>query len=329
MDRRGFLTALAGTFAGPLAAEGQQAAKVYHIGFLTTSPPTAPGFARNLEAFRQALAERGWVEGRNILIEYRSAEGKVERLQNLAAELARLQLDLIVSTSTPATSAIKQATSTIPVVMTYIADPVGAGIVASLARPGGNITGVSSGYRPETMGKLLELLKEIVPKLSRVAVLRSPGPSSQTLPLGAVQTGAEVLGVELQLLEVQSPNGFEAAFATMKKQRVDGLIVWQGPFFLTHARHIVDLAAKNRLPAVYALREFVEVGGLMGYAVDPPEMLRRTAGYVDRILRGAKPADLPIEDPTKYEVIINLKTAKVLGLTIPPSLLLRADQVIE
>ncbi len=313
----------------PLAGDAQQAGKVYRLGFLQNSPPTIPGVARNLEAFRQGLSERGWAKGQNIVIEYRYAEGRVERFPSLAAELVSLKVDVIVVVSTPGARAAKEATTTIPIVMAYVFDPVGLGVVASLARPGGNVTGVAFVAGPEIAGKYLELLKEIVPKLSRVAVLSNPDSPASPFLLRETQAAAQVLAVKPQLLEVRSPNELEGAFAAMSRERADALLVLPHPFNFYHAKQIADLAAKSRLPAVYPFRESVEAGGLMAYAADAPDMFRRAATYVDKILKGAKPADLPVEQPTRFELVVNLKTAKALHLTIPRALLLRADQVVE
>ncbi len=318
-----------GLLSLPLAAAAQQGGKVYRIGYLGNSPPTIPGVARNLEVFRQGLSERGWAEGQNIVIEYRVTEGRVERLPSLAAELVSLKVDLIVAVSTPAARAAKQATATIPIVMVYAFDPVGIGVVASLARPGGNVTGVAFFIGPEIVGKYLELLKEAVPKVSRVAVLSNPDSPASPFLLRETQAAAQALAVKLQVLEVRSPNELEGAFAAMTRERAGALLVLPHPFTFYHAKRIADLAAKSRLPAVYPVREAVEAGGLMAYAADAPDMYRRAATYVDKILKGAKPGDLPVEQPTKFELVINLKTAKTLGLTIPRALLLRADQVVE
>jgi len=313
----------------PLAADAQQPGKVPRIGVLANALPTTPEVSRNWEAFRQGLGERGWVEGQNIVIEYRWAEGRLERFPALAAELVGLKLDLIVAASTPGARAAKQATSTIPIVMVYVSDPVGDGLVASLARPGGNVTGMTFGAGREIAGKHLELLKEAVPKLSRVAVLLNPDSPESAVFLRETQAAAQALAVKLQLLEVRSPNELEGAFAAMTRGRADALLVLPHPLTFAHTRRIVDLAAKSRLPAMYPFREAVEAGGLMAYAANAPDMFRRAATYVDKILKGAKPADLPVEQPTKFELIINLKTAKTLGLTIPQSILIRADQVIQ
>ncbi len=318
-----------GILLAPLAAEAQQAGKVYRIGFLQSSPPAIPGVASLLEAFRQGLREGGWVEGQNILIEYRFTEGRVERYPSLAAELVSLKVDLIVAASSLGAHAAKQATTTIPIVMVYVFDPVGLGVVASLARPGGNVTGVAFVAGPEIAGKYLELLKEAVPKVSRVAVLSNPDSPASPVLLRETEAAAQALAVKLQLLEVRSPNELEGAFAAMTRERAGALLVLPHPFTFYHAKRIADLAAKSRLPVMYPFRESVEAGGLMAYAANAPDMYRRAATFVDKILKGAKPADLPVEQPTKFELVINLKTAKALGLTIPRSVLIRADEVIE
>ena len=326
--RRAFLGTLAGgLLAASLAAEAQQPARVPRIGVLTNAQDT-PEFRRFWDPFRQGLRERGWVEGQNIVIEWRYTEGKPELFPGLAAELVSLKVDLILASTTPGVRAAKQATSTIPIVMTYVLDPVGAGLVAGLARPGGNVTGVTYGAGPEIVGKYLELLKEAVPKLSRVAVLLAPDPVSPVL-VRETRAAAQALGVNPQLLEVRNPDEFEGAFAAMRRERADGLLVAPHTFTFVHARRIIELAAASRLPTVYAFREPVEAGGLMGYGANAPDMFRRAAIYVDKILKGANPADLPVEQPTKFDLVINVKTAKVLGLTIPQSLLLRADEVIR
>ncbi len=315
--------------AAPFAAGAQQPGKVYRIGFLSNAPPTAPEVSRNWGAFRQGLGERGWVEGQNFVMEHRWTAGRVERFPSLAAELVSLKVDVIIALSGPGAHAAKQATRAIPIVMLYGADPVGEGLVDSLARPGGNLTGLTYFVGPEIVGKHLELLKEAVPQVSRVAVLLNPASRGSPAFLRETQAAAQVLAVKLQLLEVRNPNELEGAFAAMTRERANALLVLPHPFTFVHARRIADLAAKSRLPAVYAFRESVEAGGLMAYAADAPDMFRRAAGYVDKILKGARPADLPVEQPTRFELVINLKTAKALGLTIPPSVLFRADQVIQ
>jgi putative ABC transport system substrate-binding protein len=301
----------------------QQPGKTARIGFLffVTSPSLD-------EAFRQGLHELGYVEGQNIAIEYRSAEGKSERLPGLAAELVRLKVDVIVAASPPATEAAKGATSTIPIVFAVSGDPVAAGLVASLARPGGNITGLAT-ISGDVLGKQLELLKGVTPKVSRVAVLQNPSNPGHALMLPQAEGAARALGVQLQVLKARTPSEIEAAFAAMSSQRAGGVLVLRDALFRAQRAQIAALAAKRRLPAVYGLREEAEAGGLMAYGASVPHMFRRAATYVDKILKGAKPADLPVEQPTKFELVINLKTAKALGLTIPPSLLGQADQVIQ
>jgi putative ABC transport system substrate-binding protein len=280
------------------------------------------------DAFRQGLRELGYVEGRNIVIETRSAEGKSERLPGLAAELVRLTVDVIVAASPPATEAAKQATSTIPIVFALSGDPVAAGLVASLARPGGNVTGLAT-ISQDLVGKQLELLKEVAPKISRVAVLQNPSNSGHALSLPSAEGAARTLGVQLQIQKAGNPAEIEAAFAAMTRQHAGGVLVLRDALFREQRTQIAALAAKRRLPAVYGLREQAEAGGLMAYGASAPYNFRRAATYVDKILKGAKPADLPVEQPTKLELVINLKTAKALGLTIPPSLLGRADHVVE
>ena len=277
--------------------------------------PAPPEVSRDWGAFRQGLGKRGWVEGQNIVIEYRWAEGRVERFPSLAAELVSLKPDLIVAVTGPAARAAKQLTSTIPIVMVYVSDPLGYGLVASLARPGGNITGLMFVVGPEIVGKQLELLKEALPKVSRAAVLLNPDTSNSPILLRETQAAARALAVKLQLLEVRSPNELEGAFAAMTRERAGALLVLPQPFTFAHARRIVDLAAKSRLPAVHPFRESVEAGGFIAYAANAPDMFRRAAVYVGKILKGAKPVDLPVEQPTKFELVINLKTAKALGLT--------------
>jgi putative tryptophan/tyrosine transport system substrate-binding protein len=304
------------------AAEAQQAGKIYRVGFLGDVPSFLD------EAFRQGLRELGYVEGQNIAIEYRAAQWKYERLPGLAAELVRLKVDVIVTASPPATEAAKQATSTIPIVFTVVGDPVAEGFVANLARPGGNITGLAT-ISPELVGKQLEMLKAVVPKISRVAVLQNPSNLSHLRQLRQAESAARALGVQLQILEARTPSEIEAAFPAMSSQRAGGVLVLRDAVFRAQGAQIAALAAKSRLPAMYGLREQAEAGGLMAYGASVPQMFRRAATYVDRILKGAKPGDLPVEQPTKFELVINLKTAKALGLTIPQSILVRADRVID
>ena len=307
--------------------EAQQPKKVYRIGVLTNVPPTASEVLPLWEAFRQGLGERGWVEGLNIVVEGRYAEGQVERFPSLATELVSLKPDLILAVSTLGARAAKQATSVIPIVMVYVGDPIEEGLVASLAHPAENVTGLSFFVGPEMVGKYLELLKEVVPKVSRAAVLFHQ--ATRPVFLREAQIVAQALSVKLQRLEVRSPDDLEDAFATMTSGRANGLLVLPHPFTFAHARRIADLAAKKRLAAVYGFRESVETGGLMAYAANSPDMFRRAAIYVDKILKGANPADIPVKQPTKFELVINLKTAKQIGLTIPPTVLARADKVIK
>ena len=321
MDRRAFLSALSGgLFATPLAAEAQQATRIYRIGLLGDVLSFLD------EAFREGLRELGYIEGQNIVIEHQSPEWKYERLPGLAADLVRLKVDVIVAASPAATKAAKQATSTIPIVFTVSGDPVADGFVASLARPGGNITGLAT-IGPELVGKQLEMLKAVAPKVSRVAVLQNP--NTHRGVLRQAEGSARGLGVQLHSVEARTPSEIETAFATMRSQRVDGILVLRDALFRAQRAQITALAAKNRLPAVYGLREEAEAGGLMAYGASVPQLYRRAATYVDKILKGAKPGDLPVEQPTKFELVINLKTANALGLTIPPALLQRAEQVIE
>jgi putative ABC transport system substrate-binding protein len=331
MERRTFMAMLTGgLLAAPLVAEAQQAAKVARIGYLTGTNLAANPHLH--EAFRQGLRDLAYVEGRNLVIEYRDAEGKPERLPALAAELVALKVDVIVTGGgTPTALAAKQATRTLPIVFAFAADPVTSGLVTSLARPGGNITGLSI-LTTELVGKCLELLKQAVPGVSRVAVLWSPGALGERTEkdmLKGADVAGRALGVRLQFVEARGPADFDRAFADMTKARTGALTVLPSAMFVNERRRLVDLAAKNRLPAVYPWREFVDAGGLMSYGPNVADLFRRAATYVDKILKGAKPADLPVEQPTKFELVINLKTAKALGLTIPPSLLGRADEIIQ
>jgi putative ABC transport system substrate-binding protein len=308
-------------------AEAQQPKKVPRIGFLSSTSATTA--ARTLEAFREGMRDRGYVEGKNISIEYRWAEGKLDRLPELVAELVSLKVDLIVVASGQAVRAAKQATTTIPIVMAISGEVVATGIIASLARPGGNITGVTV-YSPEVSGKRLELLKEAFPKVRRVAVLGEPTSPSHQLDWQELKAASRPLAVELQSLEVRSPNpDFEGAFAAATKGRADAFLTLTPPLLAFHAKKIVALVAKSRLPAMFHQRGFVDGGALMSYGPNVAESLKRAATYVDKILKGTKPADLPVEQPTKFELVINLKTAKQMGLTIPPNVLARADKVIK
>ncbi|HKZ07504.1 MAG TPA: ABC transporter substrate-binding protein [Methylomirabilota bacterium] len=309
----------------PAAAQPQE--KVPRVGFL--GPRTRSNDAGFTDAFLQGLRDLGWVEGKTIVIEYRWAEGKSDRIPALVAELVRLKVDVIFAGNHAVAVAAKNATRTIPIVMATAADPVGLGLVESLARPGGNVTGLTFSVGTDIAGKWLELLKETVPKVRRVAVLSNPANPSHARAIENVIVAARAVGVQLQLLEARGPNEFDTAFAAMARERAEALLVMLDPFFSFHRARLSDLAAKGRLPAMYGSREHPEAGGLMSYGADFRHNFRRSATYVDKILRGAKPADLPIEQPTKFELVINLKAAKVLGLIIPPSLLLRADHVIE
>ncbi len=304
------------------SGEAQERKKVARIGFLGTSSD-----AKIPAAFQQGLRELGYIEGQNIFIEYRYAEGNYDRLPGLVAELLHLNLDLIVAPGTAAALAAKNASQTIPIVFATVSDPVASGLVASLARPGGNLTGPSQ-MAADLSGKRLELLKEVVPRLSRVAILRDRSPESE-VALKETQLAARGLKVGLRILDVQGPSDVESAFFVMKKERLGALIVISSPMFVNERIRITALATKQRLPAIYTLREYVDAGGLMSYGVSLPHLFRRAATYVDKILKGTKPADLPVEQPTKFEFVINLKAAKQIGLTIPPNVLARADRVIR
>lgn len=297
------------------------------IGFLgVTSPSDRPAL---LDAFRQGLRELRWVEGQNIVIDYRFAEGRLDRLPDLAAELVRLKVNIIVSVGTQGVTAAKKATGTIPIVMIGVRDPVGIGLIASLARPGGNVTGVSGSPGLEIVTKQLELLKEAIPEIRHVAILSNPTNAYHQLAIREVNVSARSLGMQLQLLEARGPNEFDGAFAAMAKERVGALLVLSDIIFNNYQTELADLATRNRLPATYGVRESVEAGGLMSYGPSFLDFYRRSTAYVDKILNGAKPADLPVEQPTKFELVINLKTARALGLTLPPTLLSRADEVLE
>jgi len=307
-------------------AEAQQPKKLPRIGFLGAVSPST--ISDRVEAFRQGLRELGYVDGKNIVIEYRWAEGKLGRLPVLAAELVRLKVDIIVSAGPQPTRAAKEATVTIPIVMGFDNDPVGSGFVASLARPGGNVTGLST-LAPEISGKQLELLKEIVPKLSRVAVLGNSTDPGNPQVVGETERAAVALGVQHLYLDVRAPEDIEPAFRAASKGRADAILALPSFLLTSQRKQLLDLAVKSRLPAIYDRREFVEDGGLMTYSVSSTDLFRRAATYVDKILKGTKPADLPVEQPMKFEFIINLKAAKQIGLTIPPNVLVRADKVIK
>jgi len=313
--------------AAPLIADAQQTGKVYRIGCILTAAPNET--VHLIKALDEGLRELGYVEGRNVVFERRFAEGRQEWLPALVAELVKLKVDVLVTGSNPVIAAVKQVTTTIPVVMAVSRDPVGAGFTASLARPGGNITGLANDPAPEIIGKNLELLKEAAPRVSRVAFLWNPVPPGAGSYKNVVESAARNLGMTFQSVEVRGRNEFEAAFAAMVRERANGVVVATDPVILGPRGQVVLLAAKSRLPAVYGLREFAEAGGLMSYGPNVADQFRRAAIYVDKILRGAKPGDLAVEQAAKFELVINLKTAKALGLTIPPSLLLRADHIIE
>jgi putative tryptophan/tyrosine transport system substrate-binding protein len=311
-------------FVLPFTAAAQQTGRVPRIGWLAAGPTPALD-----EAFRQSLRELGYVEGKNIVVEYRSAE-TFDRLPSLAAELVRLRVDVIFAAAGAQSAfAAKKATTTIPIVMGPVADPVGFGLVDTLARPGGNITGPSAGSGPELQGKRLELLKETLPHVSRVAVLWTPDNPGSVVNKRAAEAPARSLSIKLQSVEVRTSGDLERAFSAMRRERAEALVTINSPLLLSHLKRIIDLAAKSRLPAVHMERRWVEGGGLMSYGPSYPDLYRRAAIYVDKILKGANPSQLPIEQPTKLELAVNLRTAKALGLTIPPSLLLRADQIIE
>jgi len=321
------LLALLAAGAAPVTVRAQQAGKVYRIGYLST--PTRESVERGLDAFLRKLRELGWVEGQNLVIEYRWAEGNVERLPDLAAELVRRNVDVIVAPAGSAALAAKNATSSIPIVMIFPSDPVEIGLVASLRRPGGNITGTTFTPGPEIFGRQLQILKETIPRAARVAILSNPADPSFALQVREVEAAARTLRMRLQHVEAKGPEEFDSAFAAMVRERADALLVNGTSTFLAHRVRLAELAVKNRLPTMYSFRESVEAGGLMAYAVNMAAFVERAAVYVDKILKGAKPADLPVEQPTKFELTINLKTAKALGLTIPQSLLARADEVIQ
>jgi putative ABC transport system substrate-binding protein len=312
--------------ASVLFAHAQQPGKIARIGYLTG--PSLSANTERIEAFRQGLRELGYIEGKNIVIEWRSAEGKLDRLPAVAAEQVRLKADVIVTTGPTPTSAAKEATVTIPIVMTQDTDPVANGFVASLARPGGNITGLST-LAPEISGKQLELLKEIVPRFSRVAVLWASSNPGNAQALKEMERAAGAFGVKLQFLDILGPKDIGTALRTASKGRADAVLVLQNGIATANRTEIAKLAIKSRLPAIYPRSDFVEDGGLMTYGVIFTDLDRRAATYVDKILKGAKPADLPVEQPTKFEFIINLKAAKQIGLTIPPNVLVRADRVIR
>jgi putative ABC transport system substrate-binding protein len=322
----GIVTLILSLLTAPLTSTAQQAAEVPRLGLLI--PGSSSAFAPRIEAFRQGLRDLGYVEGRNITIAYRFTEGQDDRLPELVAELIHLKVDIMVTDGEAAIRAAKHATTTIPIVMAVSGHPVGTGLVASLARPGGNITGLSF-MQPEVSGKRLEFLQEAVPKLSHIAVLWNPAAPVGPLAFKETQTAAHALGLQLQSLEMRSPDEFAQAFAAMTREHADALVVISNPLFFSHRRQLAELTVRHRLPAMFHLREYAEAGGLMAYGANSVDMYRRAATYVDKILKGAMPADLPVEQPMKFVLVINLKTARALGLTIPPTLLFQADEVIQ
>ena len=329
IDRRTFLAGTGAVLlAAPLAVDAQPVGNIARVGFLSPSSLSDPRTSRYFQALRQGLREQGYVEAQNITIESRWAEGKYDRLPGLAVELVRLKIVVIVTYGGVATQAAQQATGTVPIVMAVVQEPVSTGLVSSLARPGGNITGMSS-MSPELVGKELEILKEVSPKVSRVAILGNPAQIGHAPQVRHAQDTARALGVRLQLLEARDPSEIDKAFVAMTGERAGAVIVLPDSMLLDHRIRIADLAARRHLPLMSAMADHAEAGGLMAYGPSVSDMFRRAAVYVDKIIKGAKPADLPVEQPTKFELVINLKTAEALGLTIPPSLLARADEVIQ
>jgi putative tryptophan/tyrosine transport system substrate-binding protein len=328
VNRREFITLLGGAAANPLflplVARAQQAEKVYRIGYLSAGSNAPELFAITSETLRTL----GWIEGKNVVFERRYADNRLDRLSELAAELVSLNVDVIMAAGTLAPLAAKRATATIPIVMTAAGDPLGSGLVASLARPGGNVTGMSL-MAPDLGGKRLELLKEVLPQASRVGILWNAANPYSALVFKETEQAAQTTGIEVQSLEVRSPDDFDDALAATIQRRVDALITVEDPLTFGHRKRIAEFAATNQLVAIYGLREFVDAGGLMAYGAHIADLQRRSAGYVDKILKGAKPGDLPVEQPTKFEFVINLKAAKALGLTVPDRLLALADEVIE
>jgi len=329
MDRRTFLETLAGgLLAAPLAAEAQQARRVYRVGYIGPTPVATLISDPTFDSFRREMGQRGYVEGQDLVLELRSVAERPDRVSEVVGELVRLNPDIIVAVSAPVIQAARQVTRTIPIVMVGVGDPVAIGFAASLSRPGGNVTGLSQ-LSPELSAKRLDLLKEVVPGVSRVAILWNPTNPSNASQLRATKLVAQALGMQLQLLEVRGSQDFESGFQAATRGRAGAVITLDDLLIYTRRTQIVALAAKNRLPAIYGWSRFAEAGGLMSYGPDFRDMYRQAAIFVDKILKGAKPGDLPIEQPAKLELVINLKTAKALGLTIPQSLLQRADQVIE
>jgi len=324
MDRRALISMVGGSIlAGPIAAEAQQAGRIPRVAILWSGAPSGP----YAQAFRQGLRELGYVEGKSIVLEDRSAEGRPDRLPGLAAELVRLKVDVILAAESDTILAAWQATKTIPIVMTASGDPVGIGVVASLAHPGGNVTGLSS-ITTQLAGKRLELVRGLVPGVTRVAFVWNPDNPVQAMMFSETEVAARSLGVQVQSLKVRGPSELEGALSAMAKDRPGALIVVVDLLLFAHMRRIADLAVTSKVPAIAQRKEFAEAGGLVTYGPSYSDLFRRAATYVDKILKGAKPADLPIEQPTKFELVVNLKTAKALGLKIPPSVLGRADQII-
>ena len=327
IKRRKFLTLFGGAvLAWPLAVRAQPMAKVWHVGMLETTAATLN--ATNLDAFKQALRQLGYIEGQNLIVEYRSGDGHIERFPQLAAELVRLNVDIIITRGTPAALAAKKATATIPIVMAAIREPVETGMVASLARPGGNVTGLSA-FVTELTAKRIEIMREIIPQLSRMALIDNMANRSVPAQWDETKRAAFALGIQPQLYDVRKAEDIERAFSSAIAQRVNALSVGNDSVVIANRIQVVQLAAKHRLPAIYATRDFVDAGGLLSYAAHYPDLYRRAAAYVDKIFKGAKPADLPVEQPTKFEIVVNLKAASALGLTVPSTLLARADEVIE
>jgi ABC-type uncharacterized transport system substrate-binding protein len=323
MDRRAFICGLAlGILDAPIAAEAQQTGKVYRIGFLRSGHPPESYIA----GLQQGLRERGYVPGQNVVVELRATDGSVDQLPGLAEDLMRLRVDVVVASAAPAAMAVKRTTVSVPVIFVGVVEPVELGLVSSLAHPGGNITGLATSAA-DLAGKRLELLREIVPRLRRVVVVWHPANPTNPIQLKGAQAAARTLGVQLELVSIQWPGDFDAPAKTVRG--ADGLLSLESPLFTTYRARIAELAARSRLPAVFSQKEYVEAGGLMSYGTDFPDLYRRAGHYVDKILKGAKPADLPVEQPTKFELVINLRIAKELGLTIPQSVLLRADEVIQ
>ena len=328
MKRREFIALLGGApLAGLLPATAQQPAKMHRVGVILAGPPVAdaPNLAKGLV---QGLHALGYVESKNLVLEWRSAEGRYERLPEIVRELVSANVDILLAATHPVALAAKNATQTIPIVMVLVPDPVGSGLVVSLSRPGGNLTGLTH-ISAEISGKRLALLKELLPELARVAILRNPSNAFHTTYWRETEVAARKLGVALHPVEVRRPDDFEAAFAAAAQAKAEALVAFDDPLTFQNRRQIVDLAAKARLPAMYGFREFADDGGLISYGANVFDIFQRSAGFVDKILKGAKPAELPVEQPTKFDFIVNLKTAKTLGLTVPATLLAQADEVIE